>query len=161
QLWSERYDRKLVDVFAIQDEIARTIVSTVRTTFLAEVADPTPRRYTENLAAYGLYLRGRYSWNKRSADGVREAIAYFEQAIAADPNYALAYSGLSDAYALQVDYRRVPVTEGLSRARAYARQALEHDDTLAEAHTSLGWVLFIYDWDWQGAARTFRRAVDL
>jgi serine/threonine-protein kinase len=160
-LWSERYDRRLDDVFAIQDEIARIIVSTVRTTFLAEVADPTPRRYTENLAAYGLYLKGRYSWNKRSADGVREAIEYFEQAIAADPKYALAYSGLSDSYALQVDYRRVPVTEGLTRAREYARQALALDDTLAEAHTSLGWVLFIYDWDWHGAARTFRRAVEL
>jgi serine/threonine protein kinase/Flp pilus assembly protein TadD len=160
-LWSERYDRKLDDVFAIQDEIARTIVSTLRTTFLAEVADPTPRRYTENLAAYGLYLRGRYSWNKRSAEGVREAITYFEQAIAVDPKYALAYSGLSDAYALQVDYRRVPVTEGLTRAREYAQQALALDDTLAEAHTSLGWVLFIYDWDWHGAARTFRRAAEL
>jgi TolB-like protein/Flp pilus assembly protein TadD len=160
-LWSDRYDRRLDDVFAIQDEIARTIVSTLRTTFLAEVADPTPRRYTENLVAYGLYLRGRYSWNKRSADGVREAIAYFEQAIAVDPKYALAYSGLADAYALQVDYRRVPVTEGLTRAREYAQQTLALDDTLAEAHTSLGWVLFIYDWDWHGAARTFRRAVEL
>jgi eukaryotic-like serine/threonine-protein kinase len=160
-LWSERYDRKLDDVFAIQDELARTIVSTLRTTFLAEVTDPTPRRYTENLVAYGLYLRGRYSWNKRSAEGVREAIAYFEQAIAADPKYALAYSGLSDAYALQVDYRRVPVTEGLNRARDYARQALALDDSIAEAHTSLAWVLFIYDWDWHDAARTFRRAVEL
>jgi serine/threonine-protein kinase len=160
-LWSERYDRKLDDVFAIQDEIASTIVSTLRTTLLAEVSDPTPRRYTDNVSAYGLYLRGRYSWNKRSAEGVHEAIGYFEQAIAADPQYALAYSGLSDAYALQVDYRRVPVTEGLTRARAYARQALALDDTLAEAHTSLGWVLFIYDWDWHGGARTFRRAVEL
>jgi eukaryotic-like serine/threonine-protein kinase len=160
-LWSDRYDRKLDDVFAIQDEIARTIVSTLRTSFLAEVADPTPRRYTENVAAYGLYLRGRYSWNKRSAEGVLEAIAHFEQAIAADTKYALAYSGLSDAYALQVDYRRVPVAEGLSRARAYATQALALDDTLAEAHTSLGWVHFIHDWDWHGAVRTFRRAVEL
>ena len=148
-------------MFAIQDEIARTIVSTLRTTFLAEVTDPTPRRYTESLVAYGLYLRGRYSWNKRNAEGVLEAITYFEQAIAADPKYALAYSGLSDSYALQVDYRRVPVAEGLNRAREYARQALALDDTIAEAHTSLGWVLFIYDWDWHAAARTFRRAVEL
>ena len=128
---------------------------------LAEVTDPTPRRYTESLVAYGLYLRGRYSWNKRNAEGVLEAITYFEQAIAADPKYALAYSGLADSYALQVDYRRVPVAEGLNRAREYARQALALDDTIAEAHTSLGWVLFIYDWDWHAAARTFRRAVEL
>jgi serine/threonine-protein kinase len=160
-LWSERYDRTLDDVFAIQDEIARTIVSTVRTTFLAPVADPTPRRYTDNVVAYGLYLRGRFCWNKRSAEGVAESIQYFEQAIAADPRYALAYSGLSDAYALQVDYRRVPVAEGLTRAREYAQQALALDDTLAEAHTSLGWVLFIYDWDWEAGTRAFRRAVEL
>src|SRR5712691_975549 len=160
-LWSERYDRELHDVFAIQDEIAGTIVSTLRTTLLAEVADPTPRRYTESVTAYGLYLKGRYCWNKRSAEGVREAIDYFEQAIAADPKYALAYAGLGDAYALQVDYRGVPVTEGLTRARAYARQALALDETIAEAHTSLGWVLFIYDWDWEAGVRAFRRAVEL
>jgi serine/threonine-protein kinase len=160
-LWSERYDRKLDDVFAIQDEIAMTIVSTLRTTFLAAVADPTPRRYTENVVAYGLYLRGRFCWNKRSAEGVAESIEYFEQAIAADPNYALAYSGLSDAYALQVDYRRVPVDEGLTRAREYAQKALALDNTLAEAHTSLGWVLFIYDWDWEAGMAAFRRAVEL
>ncbi len=160
-LWSERYDRELHDVFAIQDEIAGTIVSTLRTTLLAEVADPTPRRYTESVTAYGLYLKGRYCWNKRSAEGVREAIDYFEQAIAADPKYALAYAGLGDAYALQVDYRGVPVTEGLTRARAYARQALALDETIAEAHTSLGWVLFIYDWDWEAGVRAFRRALEL
>ena len=160
-LWSERYDRRLDDVFTIQDEIARTIVSTVRTNFLAEVAEPIPRRYTESVTAYGLYLRGRFSWNKRSAEGVRDAIRFFEQAIAADPRFALAYSGLSDAYALQVDYRGVPVAEGLTRARAYARQALALDDSLAEAHTSLGWVLFIYDWDWPAGTHAFRRAVEL
>src|SRR5216117_1779678 len=160
-LWSERYDRRLDDVFAVHDEIARTIVSTLRTTFLADIADPTPRRYTDNVQAYSLYLKGRFCWNKRSQEGVREAIAYFEQAIDHDPGYTLAYSGLSDAYALQVDYRGVPVTEGLTRARVYARQALALDDSLAEAHTSLGWVLFIYDWDWDGGAQAFRRAVEL
>jgi len=92
---------------------------------------------------------------------VREAITYFEQAIAADPKYALAFAGLADAYGMQVDYRGVPVVEGLTRAREFARKALALDDTLAEAHTSLAWVLFIYDWDWHGAVRTFRRAVEL
>jgi serine/threonine protein kinase/Tfp pilus assembly protein PilF len=160
-LWSERYDRTLDDVFAIQDEIARTIVSTLRTTFLADIADPTPRRYTENLRAYSLYLKGRFCLNKRTQEGVLEAIGYFEQAIAEDRRYALAYSGLSDAYALQVDYRGVAVKEGLERARGYALQALELDDTLAEAHTSLGWVLHVYDWDWDGAGRAYRRALEL
>src|SRR6266705_575923 len=160
-LWSERYDRLLDDVFAVHDEIARTIVSTLRTTFLADIADPTPRRYTDNVQAYSLYLKGRYCWNKRSQEGVLEAIAYFEQAIAHDPGYTLAYSGLSDSYALQVDYRGVPVTEGYELARRYALKALELDDNLPEAHTSLAWVQFAYDWDWEGAERSYRRALEL
>src|SRR5437667_1244136 len=160
-LWSERYDRRLDDVFAVHDEIARTIVSTLRTTFLADLADPTPRRYTDNVQAYSLYLKGRFCWNKRSQEGVREAIAYFEQAIDHDPGYALAYSGLSDSYGLQVDYRGVPVTEGYKLARRYALKALELDDTLPEAHTSLAWVQFAYDWDWAAAERSYRRALEL
>jgi len=160
-LWSERYDRTLDDVFAVEDEIARTIVSTLRTTFLADIADPTPQRYTHNLAAYSLYLKGRYCWNKRTQEGVLESISYFKQAIDHDPDYALAYSGLSDAYALQVDYRSVPVTEGYRMAREYALKALALDEALPEAHTSLAWVLHAYDWDWAGAMREYRRALEL
>ncbi len=160
-LWSERYDRALDDVFVIQDEIARTIVSTLRTTFLADIADPTPQRYTHNLQAYSLYLKGRYCWNKRSQEGVLEAISFFKQAIAHDPDYALAYSGLSDAYALQVDYRSVPVTDGYRLAREYALKALALDESLPEAHTSLAWVLHVYDWDWAGAMREYARALQL
>src|SRR6266849_3157687 len=160
-LWSERYDRALDDVFVIQDEIARTIVSTLRTTFLADIADPTPQRYTHNLQAYSLYLKGRYCWNKRSQEGVLEAISFFKQAIDHDPDYALAYSGLSDAYALQVDYRSVPVTEGYRLAREYALKALALDESLPEAHTSLAWVLHVHDWDWPGAMREYARALQL
>jgi serine/threonine-protein kinase len=160
-LWSERYDRTLDDVFAVQDEISRTIVSTLRTTFLADIADPTPQRYTHNLEAYSLYLKGRYCWNKRSQEGVLESISFFKQAIDLDPEYALAYSGLSDAYALQVDYRSVPVTEGYRLAREYALKALELDETLPEAHTSLAWVLHVHDWDWLGAMREYHRALEL
>jgi len=160
-LWSERYDRALDDVFTIQDEIARTIVSTLRTTFLADIADPTPQRYTHNLEAYSLYLKGRYCWNKRSQEGVLESISFFKQAIDHDPDYALAYSGLSDAYALQVDYRSVPVTEGYRLAREYALKALALDESLPEAHTSLAWVLHVYDWDWPGAMRQYTRALEL
>ena len=160
-IWSERYDRTLDDVFAVQDEISRTIVSTLRTTFLADIADPTPQRYTHNLEAYSLYLKGRYCWNKRSQEGVLESISFFKQAIALDPGYALAYSGLSDAYALQVDYRSVPVTEGYRLARQYALKALELDGTLPEAHTSLAWVLHVYDWDWPAAMREYARALEL
>ena len=160
-LWSQRYDRELVDVFAVQDEIARTIVDTLRANSFADLADPVPTRYTTNPKAYGLYLKGRYAWNKRTQDGVHEAIRYFEQAIAEDRNYPLAYAGLSDSYALHVDYRNVPVHDGLERAKAYARKAIELDDSVAEAHASLAWCLFIYDWDWDASALEFRRAIEL
>jgi serine/threonine-protein kinase len=124
------------------------------------VAAPSDR-HTENVEAYGLYLRGRYAWNKRSSDGVSEGIKYFEDAIAADPSYALAYTGLADSYALHIDYRNVPTHEGFEKAKFYARKAIELDDTLAEAHASLAWSLFIYDWDWDGAEKEFRRAIEL
>jgi serine/threonine-protein kinase len=160
-LWSERYDRMLADVFAIQEEIARTIVDTLRVTSFADFAAPSPKRYTESVTAYGLYLRGRFAWNTRTQEGITEAIRYFEQAIAEDPRYAPAYTGLADSYALQLDYRSVPVAEGFALAKQYARKALELDETVAEAHASLAWSLFIYDWDWEGAGREFRRAVEL
>ena len=160
-LWSERYDREMADVFAIQDEIAGTIVRTLRSTLLGDLGDPTPVRYTENVRAYSLYLKGRFWWNRRTQADIAEGIRYFEQAIAEDPGYALAYSGLADSYALDLDYRGAPVASGMERAKAEARKAIELDESLAEAHTSLGWVTFIYDWDWIGAEREFSRAIEL
>jgi serine/threonine protein kinase/tetratricopeptide (TPR) repeat protein len=160
-LWSERYDREMADVFAIQDEIAQTIVRTLRTTLLGDIGDTTPVRYTENVKAYSLYLKGRFWWNRRTQADIAEGARYFDQAIAEDPDYALAYSGLADSYALDLDYRGVPVMEGMERAKAMARKAIALDETLAEAHTSLGWVTFIYDWDWPAAEREFSRAIQL
>ncbi|HXF94959.1 MAG TPA: protein kinase [Gemmatimonadales bacterium] len=160
-LWSQRYDRTLADVFAIQEELARTIVDTLRVTSFAEFAEPPARRYTANLKAYSLYLKGRFAWNKRTQEGVTEAIRCFEGAIGEDAGYAPAYVGLADAYALELDYRSIPVAEGFARAKAYARKALELDETVAEAHASLAWSLFIHDWDWEGAGREFRRAIQL
>ena len=160
-IWSHRYDRHLDDVFAIQDEIARTIVNTLRSTSFRESSEQSISRGTENVQAYGLYLRGRYAWNKRTQDGVGEAIRYFEQAIEADPDYALAYTGLADAYALHIDYRNVAVHEGFARAKDYARKALDIDPSLSEARASLAWSLFIYDWDWEAAGVEFRRAIHL
>ena len=160
-LWSQRYDRQLVDVFTIQDEIAGTIVSTLRATMFADLSEHVPRRYTESIQAYGLYLKGRYAWGKRTKEGVEEAVRFFEQAIAVDPNYAPAYAGLADSYALDVDYRAIPVAESYTRAKEYARKALALDETVPSAHASLAWSLFIYDWDWAGAERAFRRAIEL
>ncbi|HJP87179.1 MAG TPA: protein kinase [Gemmatimonadaceae bacterium] len=160
-VWSERYDRKLHDVFAIQDEIARTIVTTLRATTFADLFPAAANRHTDNIQAYGLYLRGRYEWNKRTSKGVAEGIKYFEQAIALDPGYALAYTGLADCYSLWLDYRNVPVYEGHEKAKLYARKAIALDESLAEAHASLAWSLFIYDWKWNEANREFRRAIEL
>jgi eukaryotic-like serine/threonine-protein kinase len=160
-LWSERYDRTFEDVFAIQEEIARTIVETLRTMTFAELAQPASPRRTSSIAAYGLYLKGHYAWNQRTQEGVTEAIRYFEQAIAEDPDYAQAYAGLADSYSLQLDYRNVTVAEGFALAKEYARKALALDDTVAEAHASLAWSLFVYDWDWEASRREFRRAIEL
>ncbi|MGH7562603.1 MAG: protein kinase domain-containing protein [Gemmatimonadales bacterium] len=160
-IWSERFDREMGDVFALEEEIARTIVAALRTRFLGDLGDPTPKRYTANLEAFNHYLRGRYAWNKRTQEGTLEAIRHFEAAIAEDPEYALAYTGLADSYALQVDYRGAPVTEGMRRAREEAQHAIALDEGLAEAHTSLGWVTFIHDWDWEAAGRRFARAIEL
>jgi serine/threonine protein kinase/Flp pilus assembly protein TadD len=160
-MWSQRYDRTLEDVFAIQDEIANTIVNTLRATTFASLETPVARRHTENVRAHSLYLRGRHAWNKRTQEGVFEAIDFFEQAIAEDAGYALAYTGLADSFALLLDYRSVPVKEWHERAMEYARKALALDDSLAEAHTSLAWSLFIYDWDWDEAGHQFRRALEL
>jgi serine/threonine-protein kinase len=161
-LWSERFDREDRDILALQDELARTIVSTLRNQlFGPAIDDPVSHRYTDNQRAYHLYLRGRHAWNKRTGADTLQAIQFFEQAIAEDPEYALAYTGLADAWALQVDYRAAPVESGLNRAREEALKAIALDDSLAEAHTSLAWVLFIHDWDWEAAGREFRRAIEL
>ena len=158
-LWSQRYDRLLDDVFAIQDELAQTIVNTLRSGQFATPLTPATERHTTNVKAFTLYLKGRYEWNLRTQAGVASAIRYFEEAIAEDPSYALAYTGLGDAYSTFLDYRSVPVHEGFALAKKYARKALELDDTLAEAHASLAWSLFIYDWDWRAADLEFRRAI--
>ena len=160
-LWSQRFDRTLEDAFALQDEIAHTIVDALRATTFADLSEPLPQRYAGNAKAYGLYLKGRYEWNKRTQEGVAAGIRYFEQAVAEDPRYAPAYVGLSDSYALHVDYRSVPVAEGFELAKANARKAIALDESLAEAHASLAWSLFIYDWDFRAAEREFRRAIEL
>jgi TolB-like protein len=160
-VWAERFDRELRDVFDVQDEIAHTIVATLVAAPLAAVAAPPRTPRTSSTGAYRSYLRGRYEWNKRTAEAIAEAIRWFERAVEEDPNYAPAYAGLADSYALHVDYRSVPVAEGYERAKTYARKALELDDTLAEAHASLAWALFIYDWEWEAAEKEFQRAIEL
>jgi serine/threonine-protein kinase len=159
--WSERYDREIGDVFAIQDEIAEAIVTTLKGQLAAEKHARSIKRYTANVEAYELYLKGRYVQSTRRRRGITKGIEYFEQAIHKDPNYALAYTGLADSYYLLAWYRFLAPHDAFTKARAAAARALEIDEELPEAHTSQGFVSFYYDWDWAETERAFERALEL
>jgi TolB-like protein/Tfp pilus assembly protein PilF len=160
-LWSERFDRDLADVFAIQDEISLTIVDKLKVKLLGDEKEKLLRRYTQNLEAYDLYLKGRYHWNRRTPEALRKAMVHFEQVIQKDPNYALAYAGLADCYSCLAQVYALPPKEALPKAKALAKKALEIDETLAEAHTSHALVLGWFDWDWVEAEKELRRAIEL
>jgi serine/threonine protein kinase/Tfp pilus assembly protein PilF len=160
-LWSEQYNRELNDVFVIQDEIALAIVDNLKLNLLGEEKENLLKHYTENIDAYNLYLKGRYFWNKRTADGLREGIGYFEQAIEIDPDYALAYAGLADTYVLLPFYAGWQRDEAYSKARASVLKALELENRLVEAQTSFAYMEGLYNWDWAGAERAFKQALKL
>jgi serine/threonine protein kinase/tetratricopeptide (TPR) repeat protein len=160
-IWSEKFDRDLADIFAIQDEISLAIVEKLRVKLLGDEKDKMLKRYTQNLEAYDLYLKGRYHWNRRTPESIKKAVAQFEQVIEKDPDYALAYAGLADCYSMLEQVLVIPPKEAFPKARELAKKALEIDETLAEAHTSLAFVLQSYDWDWIGMEREFRRAIEL
>jgi serine/threonine-protein kinase len=159
-LWSERFDRKMEDIFAIQDEIARAIVKMLEVKLVGE-RKALVRRYTDNLDAYTSYLQGRYYWNKRTEEGLEKGLSFFEQAIAKDPEYALAYAGLADSYNLLGFYGVEPPRQVYPRAEAAAGEALRMDETMAEAYASLGFARMFYDWDWPRAEEAFLRAIEL
>src|SRR6266508_832288 len=160
QLWGEQYNRKISDLLALQGEIAKEISEKLRLRWLTRTdRQQITRNYTENTEAYQLYLKGRYYWNKRSSDRLSKAAVFFEEAIEKDPNYALAYSGLADSYS--VPQNPLAPRDRMPKAKAAAMKALELDDTLAEAHSSLGNVKHLYDWDFAGAEREFKRAIEL
>ncbi len=160
-LWSEKYDRELEDVFAIQDDIARTIVNTLKIKLVGEPKAPLIKRYTDNLEAYQLYLKGRYFWNKRHEGGMQQAMECFKQAIEKEPTYALAYSGLADCFIILGFYTYLSPQEAFQKTKALAQKALEIDDTLGESHASLGFVKWDYDWNWLAAEHEFKRAFEL
>ncbi len=158
-LWTASFDRELRGILALHSEVARSVAGEIRITVTpAEEARLASARPV-NPEAYQLYLQGRYYWNKRSPEGFEKAIQLFNQAIQKDPNYALAYSGLADSYAL-LDFW-VPVPEALPQALAAAGKAVALDNSSGEAHASLGLALMRYQWDWAGAEREFRRAIEL
>jgi len=160
-VWSERYDRDSGDVFAIQDEISLAIVENLRLTLLGSEKKKVLKRHTENLDAYNFYLKGRWFWSKRTEEGLKKAIECFEQAIEMDPRYAMAYSGMADSWNDLPTYGTLPPEETYPRAKEAALKALELDDTLAEAHASMGQIKSECELDWKGAEAEFKRAVEL
>ena len=160
QIWGEQYQLKAADIFTIQEDMAREISDALRLQLTAEQEEVLTKQFTTSSLAYEAYLKGRYHWNRRTEEGIRQAIVYFQEAIRKDPGYALAYSGLADSYTLLGFYYESPRT-ALPQARAAAERALELDDSLGEAHASLAVVRSIYDWDFAEAEREFLRAIEL
>jgi serine/threonine protein kinase/tetratricopeptide (TPR) repeat protein len=160
-LWAKDYDRELRDVFSVQDDVAKAIVAAMKVSLSDQQSATIAKRYTDNTEAYQFYLKGRFHWNKRTEADENLAITLFERAIAVDPAYALAYSGLADAYSVIGNQGFQSAQEAWPRAKAAATKALELDDQIGEAHTSLGYVKWMYDMDWSGAEVEFRRAVEL
>ena len=160
-LWAETYDRKLTDIFTVESEIAKTIADTLRAKLTGSEERMMSKKPTANPEAYEFYLKGRFFWNKRTGVDLRKAIDYFNQAVAKDPSYALAYAGLADAYVLLSGFGAASPKDSLPQAKAAAEKALELDSTLGEAHASLAQALLAYDFDFAGANREFRHAIEL
>jgi eukaryotic-like serine/threonine-protein kinase len=161
QIWGGQFHRKLEDLFTIEQQISQEICDHLRVKLNDEEKKRLLKRYTENADAYKSYLRGRYYWNQRTAKGLKKAIECFEEAIRLDERYALAYAGLADCYCLLSIFSAFPSTAALPRAKDAALKALELDDGLAEAHTSLAASLVWYDWNWERSEAEFKRAIEL
>jgi TolB-like protein/Flp pilus assembly protein TadD len=161
QLWGGQFNRGVEDVLALQDDLSSEIAEKLRLKLTGDEKQRLAKRYTEDPEAYQFYLKGRYYWNKRSPEGAQKAVGYFQQAIGKDPAYALAYAGLADAYTYLSFFNVVPPREAMPSAKAAAMKALEIDDHLAEAHVSLGYISFAYNWDWTAAGKHFDRALAL
>jgi eukaryotic-like serine/threonine-protein kinase len=161
QIWGNRYDRKLTEILAVQEEIAREISEKLQPRLTAPEKGRLGKGSTANTDAYQLYLKGRYAWEKRTEEGLGQSIEYFQKAIEKDPGYALAYAGLADSYAVLSSYSIMSPAESFPRARAAARKALEFDDGLARAHATLGIALTDYDRNWSAAESEYKRAIDL
>ncbi|MDQ1523263.1 MAG: eukaryotic-like serine/threonine-protein kinase, partial [Pyrinomonadaceae bacterium] len=160
-LWAERFNERFTDISTLQTSISERVVRALSLELTGDERRRLAKHYTENSEAQQLYLAGRYHWGKRTPEGLRQAIVIFEQAIAKDSGFALAYAGLADCYALQNWYLEPPPADAFARAKQSAERAVALDDSLAEAHVSLANAKFHYDRDWAGAAAEFRRAIAL
>jgi serine/threonine protein kinase len=161
QIWGEQYNRKLSNLVTVQQEIAGDIYGRLRPRLAGEEKKLLAKRPTENAEAYQLYLQGLFYWNKWTQADFKKAADYFSQAVQKDPSYALSYAGLADTYSLLGDAGYLPPSEAWPKAKTAAMQALNIDDSLAEAHTSLGLVKEHFEWDWAGAEKEFKRAIEL
>ena len=159
-LWAEQYDRDLVDVFAIQSDVAQQVAAALQATLSAAEKERIERKPTDDFEAYNLYLKGRHFWDKRGA-GITKGLEYFQRALEVDPDYALAHAGVADCYNLLGHFGDLPARDAFPKAKAAALRALEIDAGLAEAHSSLGFVRLWHDWDPQAAEQDFRRAIEL
>ena len=160
QLWGAAFDRKISDVVAVKQAIAREVTEKLKLRLSGEEERRLIKRDTTNADAYQFYLRGRYLWNKRTPEAIKQASEQFQRAIDADPNFALGYSGLADTYLLLEQYAGMPWIEVMPKARAAAERALKIDDSLAEAHASSA-LVYQFNWQWAEAEKEFRRAISL
>jgi len=157
--WSDTYDREMQDIFAVRSEVAQQVAATLKVRLLGEEKKQIDKKPTENLEAYNLYRQGRFYADKLSEEGMK-ALPFFQQAIEKDPHFALAYAGMADNYVIAAD-AIIPPREAFSKAKEAALKAIELDDSLAEAHASLGLVHYHYDWDWPAAEQELKRAISL
>ena len=161
QVWSERYDREMRDVFELQDEITLAVVAALKLKLFGEERATVLKRYTDNAEAYELFLKGRHHSYKYTAQGWQRAIEFFDKAIALQPDYALAYAGLAASRSCQWFFGILPAEQVIPQCKADQAQALAIDDNLADAYLSLSMITFFYDWDWRGAERAFIRSIEL
>ncbi len=161
QLWGEQYNRKPADIFEVQEEISKEISQKLLSKLSGEERKRLTKRHTHDTEAYGHYLKGRFYWNKRTEENFLKGIEHFRQAIEVDPNYALAYAGLADSYILLGFYTAQYPDHVMPKAKAAAVNALELDDSLAEAHNSLAYILYVYEWKWAAAEKEFKKAIKL
>jgi len=159
-LWSEKYEREMEDIFALQDEISLAIIDKLKLKLLSGERERLVKHYTENPETYNLYLKGLYFWNKRPV-GIQKSREYFQRVIDKDPTYAPAYKGLASGYSFYGFYGFLPPKDAFDKAKILVEKALEIDDMLVEAHTSLAFINFAYDWDWDSAERGFKHALAL
>ena len=161
QLWAESYERDLKDIFDLQIDVAKRIAESLTIELLPGAAAASARARPINPEAHEAYLKGRFHWNKRTPDGLKKAVVYFDQAIALDPDWPLGYAGLADTYSLLPEYTSMLVGDSIPKAKAAAAKALELDESLAEAHATVALIAASYDWDWPTAEREYQRALAL